>query len=64
LFVPVGRIDEFVPGQGRMVVVNGRHVALFRLREGFFAIDNTCLHRGGPLCEGFVEDGPFTSAPA
>ena len=59
-FTPVGRIDEFTPGQGKMVTVNGRHVALFRLGEEFFALDNMCLHRGGPLCEGFIEDDVVT----
>lgn len=54
-FQPVGRVADFVPGQGRMVTVNGRHVALFRLGDEFFAIDNLCLHRGGPLCEGPIE---------
>jgi nitrite reductase (NADH) small subunit len=55
MFVPVGRIGEFTPGQGRMVTVNGRHVALFRLGDDFFALDNMCLHRGGPLCDGLIE---------
>ena len=43
-----------------MVVVNGRHVALFRLGDEFFAIDNLCLHRGGPLCEGFIDNDVVT----
>jgi nitrite reductase/ring-hydroxylating ferredoxin subunit len=54
-FVTVGRVDDFPPGQGRMVVVSGRHVALFRLGDEFFALDNMCLHRGGPLCEGPID---------
>ncbi len=54
-FQPVGRITEFTPGQGRKVTVDGRHVALFRLGDEFFALDNMCLHRGGPICEGLVE---------
>lgn len=59
-FVRVGRVEEFTPGQGRMVVVNGRHVALFRLGDEFYALDNMCLHRGGPLCEGPIEDNVVT----
>lgn len=59
-FVTVGRVAEFVPGRGRMVVVNGRHIALFRLDDGFFAIDNLCLHQAGPLCDGDIEDGVVT----
>ena len=38
-----------------MVVVDGRHVAVFRLGSDLFAIDNMCLHRGGPLCEGAID---------
>ena len=43
-----------------MVSVSGRHVALFRLGEEFFALDNMCLHRGGPLCDGDIVDGVVT----
>ena len=56
----VGRRDDFLPGQGRMVDVRGRHVALFRLGDDFFALDNMCLHRGGPLCDGQIDDGVVT----
>jgi NAD(P)H-dependent nitrite reductase small subunit len=53
-FVVVGRVNDFAPGAGTMVTVAGRHVALFRLGDQFFALDNMCLHRGGPLCEGRI----------
>ena len=43
-----------------MVIVNRRHIALFRLDDGFFAIDNLCLHQAGPLCEGDIEGGVVT----
>jgi nitrite reductase/ring-hydroxylating ferredoxin subunit len=59
-FVGVGRLDEFTPGRGKMVVVDGRHVALFRLGNEFHALDNMCLHRGGPLCEGPIENNVVT----
>ena len=59
-FQTVGRIDDFVSGQGKMVTVNGRHVALFRLGDEFYAIDNLCLHKAGPLCEGFIENDVVT----
>ena len=54
-FVVVGRTSDFAPGAGKMVDVSGRHVAVFRLGDEFFALDNMCLHRGGPLCEGPIE---------
>jgi nitrite reductase (NADH) small subunit len=59
-FVIVGQVSEFAPGRGTMVVVNGRHVAVFRLGDEFFALDNMCLHRGGPLCDGPVSDHVVT----
>ena len=48
-------IDDFALGAGKMVDVSGRHVALFRLEDGFYAIDNLCLHHAGPLCEGVID---------
>ncbi len=43
-----------------MVTVEGRHVAVFRLGDDFFALDNMCLHRGGPLCDGDIVNGVVT----
>jgi nitrite reductase (NADH) small subunit len=59
-FITVGNVSEFLPGAGRMSVVDGRHVAIFRLDDGFFAIDNLCLHQAGPLCEGPIDSGVVT----
>ena len=59
-FVVVGNVGDFVSGQGKMVVVNGRHVALFRLGDDFHAIDNLCLHKAGPLCEGQIDNDVVT----
>jgi len=42
--VPLGRI--------RAVKVGDRSVAICHTANGFFATDNTCPHRGGPLAEG------------
>jgi nitrite reductase/ring-hydroxylating ferredoxin subunit len=42
--LPVGRI--------RAVKVGDRPVAICHTATGFFATDNTCPHRGGPLAEG------------
>ncbi len=54
-FVKVARIEEVPVGTARMVEVNGKEIALFNVAGSFHAIDNTCTHVGGPLCEGEVE---------
>ena len=59
-FVPVGHATDFPEGAGRMVVVGSRHVAVFRLGDELHALDNMCLHRGGPLCDGDVQGGVVT----
>jgi nitrite reductase (NADH) small subunit/3-phenylpropionate/trans-cinnamate dioxygenase ferredoxin subunit len=59
-FETIGKVGDFAAGQGKMVLVGGRHVALFRLGDGFHALDNMCLHRGGPLCEGPIDNGVVT----
>jgi len=59
-FIKVARTDEIPPGQARMVEVNGKEIALFNVGGSFHAIDNTCTHVGGPLCEGDVEGSEVT----
>jgi len=44
------------PGHGRTVHVQGREFALFNLDGTFFATDNTCPHKGGPLGAGHVKE--------
>lgn len=53
-FVKVAKIAEIEPGEARLVEVNGKQIALFNVDGQFFAIDNTCSHKGGPLTEGEV----------
>ena len=51
----VARVGEVAPGQARVVEIEGRTLALFNVDGRFYAIDNTCPHRGGPLGEGDLE---------
>ncbi|HEX8032074.1 MAG TPA: Rieske 2Fe-2S domain-containing protein [Vicinamibacterales bacterium] len=59
-FELVGNVRDFAAGGGRMVVVSGRHVAVFQLADGIYALDNSCLHRAGPLCEGRIVNDVVT----
>ena len=61
-FVKAATVSEIPPGTGKCVDVNGKEIALFNLDGKFHAIDNTCLHRGGPLGEGEL-DGTTVTCP-
>ena len=51
-FVKVAKTEDVVPGQGKMVEVSGKKIALFNLEGTYYAIDDTCTHKGGPLSDG------------
>ena len=55
-YTTVARVDEFPVGQSRIVEHDGRYVAVFRLEEGFLAVENECPHVGAPLASGSVDD--------
>ncbi|HKV42668.1 MAG TPA: Rieske 2Fe-2S domain-containing protein [Blastocatellia bacterium] len=54
-FVKVAKISDLSSGKGSVVDVNGRAIALFNVAGQFYALDNICAHRGGPLGEGYVD---------
>ena len=43
-------------GEGKTINVGGKALAVFHAGGSFYAIDNTCAHRGGPLGEGYLDD--------
>ncbi|HEX9780820.1 MAG TPA: Rieske 2Fe-2S domain-containing protein [bacterium] len=53
-FVKVATTAELRSGEGKVVDVGGRAIALFHCDGQWYATDNTCPHRGGPLGEGSV----------
>jgi nitrite reductase (NADH) small subunit len=59
-FVKAIAAEELTPGTGKEVSLVGRPVALFNVEGRFYCISNTCLHRGGPLGQGFVEGSTVT----
>ena len=58
----VATVHELATGQGLVVEAEGRSVALFNVDGTYYAIDNSCPHRGGPLGEGDL-DGRVVSCP-
>ncbi len=61
-FIRVTGTADVNPGHGIVAEVNGKTLAIFNVDGNFHAIDNTCLHRGGPLGEGDVE-GQVVTCP-
>lgn len=49
-------------GQGKVINANGKIFALFKKGRKIYVMDNTCLHRGGPLGEGKL-DGNIVACP-
>jgi 3-phenylpropionate/trans-cinnamate dioxygenase ferredoxin subunit len=54
-WVKVGSVDEF---KGQVMVYRGSEklIAIFRLQDGYYAIENTCTHEEASLSEGEIED--------
>ena len=60
-WVDVGAAADILPRSARVVRTAQGDVAVFRTAaETWFAIDNRCPHRGGPLSEGIVHGDAVT----
>ena len=59
-FIAAIAAADLAPGQGTEKNVGGRAVAIFNSGGTFYALSNTCLHRGGPLGQGFLEGQTVT----
>jgi nitrite reductase/ring-hydroxylating ferredoxin subunit len=60
--VRVAGVGDLQPGEGCVVDAEGRALALFNVAGSYHAIDNACVHRGGPLGAGDL-DGRTVSCP-
>ncbi len=60
--ISVAKISDVPSGEGRVVDAGGKTLALFNVGGTYYAIDNTCAHRGGPLGEGEL-DGTIVTCP-
>jgi nitrite reductase (NADH) small subunit len=58
----VAKVAELPAGTIREFQVEGKTIALANVGGKFHAINNTCLHRGGPLGQG-VLDGHVVTCP-
>ena len=59
-FVRAVKAADVAPGRIREVQVGSMLIALANVGGSFYAINNTCLHRGGPLGQGALEGKTVT----
>jgi len=50
----VAKLSEFKEGDRRIVFLKDMEIGVFRFDGRFYAYSNTCLHQGGPACEGLT----------
>ena len=55
--VLIAKVDEIPDGERKIVELNGISIGVFHHKGGWYAIHNSCLHRGGPVATGkLIED--------
>jgi nitrite reductase (NADH) small subunit len=54
----VGKVDDIPSGSAIAVQAGRRTIAVFRVGDDFFAVNNACPHKGAALCDGeiIIED--------
>jgi nitrite reductase (NADH) small subunit len=62
-WVAVARLDDLDGRDRTLVHVGAAEIALFRVDDRVYAINNRCPHRSGPLIRGFLEAGPAVRCP-
>ena len=51
----IAKTKDVPPGQAAPFTIEGQKIALFNVEGTYYAIGDTCTHRGGPLSEGDVQ---------
>lgn len=54
-FVRLGKVTDIPEGRPETFEIEDRHIAVYRLDDGYHAIEDICTHDGGPLAEGEIE---------
>ena len=58
--IKIAAVSDVPPGQAAAVTVEGRRIALFNVEGTYYAVGDTCTHRGGPLSKGAVQGTQVT----
>jgi nitrite reductase/ring-hydroxylating ferredoxin subunit len=60
--VLVGPAESIPEGERKIVEAAGQSVGVFHIGDHWYAVGNSCLHRGGPVCSGAL-DGLILTCP-
>lgn len=52
----LGKAGDFPSGSLRGMLIKGRRLCVGRSGARYFALDDTCPHAGGSLCEGLLDE--------
>jgi len=56
----IAETSEVPAGQGKIFELDGNQIAVWNLSGNYFAFQNVCPHRGGPVGEGELEGTTIT----
>ncbi len=54
--IKVCKVNELPAGQAKSIKINDKEIAVFNVKGKFYAIDNACIHAGGPLNDGYIDE--------
>lgn len=54
VWTAITKVENIPPREGRALKIGGDELAIFNVNGRFLTIENSCPHKGGPLCDGIV----------
>ncbi len=60
--ITIGPVADIPPEMRKIVQVEGLSIGIFHHADGWFAVQNSCVHQGGPVATGPLE-GDILSCP-
>lgn len=61
--VMVAKADDILPGERKLVEVDGRSIGIFHIQDTFVAVLNVCPHELAPVCRGRLTGTTLPSLP-
>ena len=58
--IKIAETKDLAPSQAVAFTLGGQRIALFNVEGTYYAVGDTCTHRGGPLSEGEVQGSKVT----